>query len=255
MKGVITNAAEITVLQPIDNTCKTGGGPVSVGGCVIVASKGRPFTVHEIFGVGTSQEDIFGPPLPKKAYGMEGLRQLSEAAKECNWVQAVRVVNQKGYRYPSLGFILSRDRGEWDSQTGYAPCDVVSCDGQSFIAAANVTASTTPPATGTGDWMEYSGPVEKDAHQHNESVIVGDDERIRRSRRSPHDSGGHLSQAKGRPGRQGSANQQAHFRQGAPFRRAEGRTSQGPAQGQYGGGPASSQKIHASPRPARHVGL
>lgn len=175
MKGVITNAAEITVLQPIDNTYKTGGGPVSVGGCVIVASKGRPFTVHEVFGTDTSQEDIFGSPLPKKAYGMEGLRHLSEAAKECNWVQTVRVVNQKEYRYPSLGFIFYRERGEWDSKTDYAPGDVVSCDGQSYIAAADVAASTTPPVTGTGDWMEYSGPVEKDAHRHNESVIVGDD--------------------------------------------------------------------------------
>lgn len=175
MKGVITNAAEITVLQPIDNTYKTGGGPVSVGGCVIVASKGRPFTVHEVFGTDTSQEDIFGSPLPKKAYGMEGLRHLSEAAKECNWVQTVRVVNQKEYRYPSLGFIFYRERGDWDSKTDYAPGDVVSCDGQSYIAAADVAASTTPPVTGTGDWMEYSGPVEKDAHRHNESVIVGDD--------------------------------------------------------------------------------
>ena len=58
MKNVITNAAEITVLEPLDNTYKTGGGPVSVGGCVILANKGRPFTVHEIFGVDTSQEDI-----------------------------------------------------------------------------------------------------------------------------------------------------------------------------------------------------
>lgn len=62
MKSVITNAAELTVLEPIDNTYKTGGGPVSVGGCVILAAKGRPFTVHEIFGVGTSQEDTFGSP-------------------------------------------------------------------------------------------------------------------------------------------------------------------------------------------------
>lgn len=175
MKSVITNAAELTVLEPIDNTYKTGGGPVSVGGCVILAAKGRPFTVHEIFGVGTSQEDTFGSPLPKKAYGMEGLRHLSEAVKECNWVQAVRVVNQQEYRYPSLGFLMFRNCGEWDSQTDYVPGDVVSCDGKEYIAAADVSASATPPVTGTGEWLEYSGPVEKDAHRHNESVIVGDD--------------------------------------------------------------------------------
>ena len=140
MKNVITNAAEITVLEPLDNTYKTGGGPVSVGGCVILANKGRPFTVHEIFGVDTSQEDIFGTPLPKKAYGMEGLRHLSEAAKECNWVQVVRVVNQQEYRYPSLGFLMFKDCGDWDSLTDYVPGDVVSCDGKKYIAAADVAA-------------------------------------------------------------------------------------------------------------------
>lgn len=39
MKSTITNAAEITVLEPIDNNYKTGGGDISVGGCLVVASR------------------------------------------------------------------------------------------------------------------------------------------------------------------------------------------------------------------------
>ena len=152
MKSVITNAAEITVLEPIDNNYKTGGGPVSVGGCVVVATKGRPFVPHEIFGVGTSQEDTFGKPLPKKAYGMEGLRQLSEAAKECNWVQTVRVVNSTEYRYPSQAYLLFKERGDWAAGTLYMPGDVVTHGGQQFIAAAEHTAAT-PPAVGSGEWL------------------------------------------------------------------------------------------------------
>lgn len=174
MKSVITNAAEITVLEPIDNNYKTGGGPVSVGGCVVVATKGRPFVPYEIFGVGTSQEDTFGKPLPKKAYGMEGLRQLSEAAKECNWVQTVRVVNSTEYRYPSQAYLLFKERGDWAAGTLYKPGDVVTHGGQQFIAAAEHTAAT-PPVIGSGEWLAYTGPVEKDAHRYNEKVLVGDD--------------------------------------------------------------------------------
>lgn len=174
MNSVITNAAEITVLDPIDNNYKTGGGPVSVGGCVVVATKGWPFVPHEIFGGDSSQEDTFGKPLPKKAYGMEGLRQLSEAAKECNWVQTVRVVNSTEYRYPSLAFLLFKDCGDWEADTLYMPGDVVTHEGQQFIAATEHTA-VTPPAVGPGDWLAYSGPVEKDAHRYDEKVLVGDD--------------------------------------------------------------------------------
>ena len=31
----ITNAAKVTVLPPIDNNYKTGGGDISVGGCLV----------------------------------------------------------------------------------------------------------------------------------------------------------------------------------------------------------------------------
>ena len=85
MNHTITNAAGITILEPLDNNFKTGGGPVSIGGCVVVASKGKPFVPLEIqpestwSGGKTSLEQILGSPLSKKAYGMEGLRQLSDA--------------------------------------------------------------------------------------------------------------------------------------------------------------------------------
>lgn len=172
MKKVITDAAEITVLEPIDKNYKTGGGPVSVGGCAVMASKGKPFEVHEIFGYGTSLEDTFGKPLPKKSYGMEGLRHLAEAAKDCNWVQAVRVVNSKDYMYPSLSFLLYQDAGEYDPAEVYFPGLVVSYNGKKYISA-DLTSGA--PGEIEGEWAEYAGPVEADAHRYNETVIVGDD--------------------------------------------------------------------------------
>lgn len=172
MKSVITNAAEITILEPIDNNYKTGGGPVSVGGCAIMASKGNPFEVYEIFGVGTSQEDAFGKPLPKKSYGMEGLRHLSEAAKECNWVQAVRVVNSQDYRYPSLSFLIYDEVGEYNSNEAYLEGLVVSYNGKKYISMDSTSGA---PGEVPGEWIEYNGPVESDSHRYNEKVLVGDD--------------------------------------------------------------------------------
>ncbi len=172
MKNVITSAAEITVLEPIDNNYKTGGGPVSVGGCAIVAAKGNPFEVYEVFGVGTSQEDIFGKPLPKKAYGMEGLRHLAEAAKECNWVQTVRVVNSQEYMYPSMSFLIQKYVGEYTPGEVYLEGLVVSYNGKKYIS---MDATSGAPMEVPGEWAEYNGPVETDAHRYNEKVLVGDD--------------------------------------------------------------------------------
>lgn len=76
MKSTITNAAEISILEPIDNNYKTGGGDISVGGCLVVASKGKPFTPTAIYGGTTDIQDNFGLPLPKKSTGMEGLRHV-----------------------------------------------------------------------------------------------------------------------------------------------------------------------------------
>lgn len=184
MNSVITNAAGIYVLEPIDNNYKTGGGPVSVGACCVVASKGMPFTPIEVNPPSSywntnssgSQDAIFGTPLPKKAYGMEGLRHLAEAAKECNWCEAVRVVNSEGYRYPALSFSLFTDRGTFSAAADYVAGDVVSMsDGKQFVALGNVSASSGAPETKPELWAAFSGPVETSAHRHNESVLIGDD--------------------------------------------------------------------------------
>lgn len=100
IKNVLTNAADITVFELIDRNYKTGGGPVSVAGTVVMASRGP---VGRIFQVGNDTwEAILGKPLPRSAgNGSEGLRHLSEAAEECNYVNVVRVVAEDA-RYPSL---------------------------------------------------------------------------------------------------------------------------------------------------------
>ncbi len=99
MKNVITNAADITVLRLIDNTLKTGGGPASVGATVVVASKGPVGKVVQV--TDANWQKIFGKPLNKKATGMEGLRHLADAVKECNYVNVVRVVGADA-KFPSL---------------------------------------------------------------------------------------------------------------------------------------------------------
>ena len=183
MNHTITNAAGITILEPLDNNFKTGGGPVSIGGCVVVASKGKPFVPLEIqpestwSGGKTSLEQILGSPLSKKAYGMEGLRQLSDACKECSWVNAVRVVSTKGYRYPSLAFLMFRDlKTAWATDTSYKPGDLVTdADKQWVCAVAHVASAANKPGTETGEWLPFSGPVETAAHRYNEEVLVGDD--------------------------------------------------------------------------------
>ena len=183
MNHTITNAAGITILEPLDNNFKTGGGPVSIGGCVVVASKGKPFVPLEIqpestwSGGKTSLEQILGSPLSKKAYGMEGLRQLSDACKECSWVNAVRVVSTKGYRYPSLAFLMFRDlKTAWATDTSYKPGDLVTdADKQWVCAVAHVASAANKPGTEPGEWLPFSGPVETAAHRYNEEVLVGDD--------------------------------------------------------------------------------
>ena len=99
MKNVITNAADITVLGLIDNTIKTGGGPVSIGAAVTTASKGLPGKVHQL--TEANWQKITGKPLPKKAGGMEGLRHVADALKRCNYVNWVRVLAADA-KFPSL---------------------------------------------------------------------------------------------------------------------------------------------------------
>jgi hypothetical protein len=100
MKNIITNAADITVLAPIDNTYKTGGGLVSVGATAVRASKGRPGEILKVYD--STWEDVLGKPLSKKVgTHMEGLRHLADAAKDCNYVNVVRVVGVD-YKFPSM---------------------------------------------------------------------------------------------------------------------------------------------------------
>ena len=184
MKHTITNAAEITILEPLDNNYKTGGGPVSVGGCVLVASRGKPFMPLEILpestwsGGTSSLERVLGTPLSKKAYGMEGLRHLAEACKECDWVNVVRAVNTKDYRYPALAFQLFNDlKSPWTSGKNYAAGDVITgTDGGKWICMeAHAASDANKPGAKTGEWMAFTGPVEKSGHRYDEEVLVGND--------------------------------------------------------------------------------
>lgn len=106
MKNVITNAAEITVLRPVDyETYKTGGGPVSVGATVVQATRGEPGKVLRV-----TQKDwlnVLGRPFSKKVGGvkMEGLRHVNDALRDCNYVNVVRVMGT-GAKFPHLSLPL-----------------------------------------------------------------------------------------------------------------------------------------------------
>jgi hypothetical protein len=106
MKSVVTNAAEITVLRPVDyETYKTGGGPVSVGATVVQATKGEPAKVLRV--TQKDWQDILGKPFSKKVGGvkMEGLRHVADALKDCNYVNVVRVVGANA-KFPHLNLSL-----------------------------------------------------------------------------------------------------------------------------------------------------
>lgn len=100
MKDVITNAAEITILKTdASATLKTGGGPVSVGATVTIASKGQPFKVIKLSS--DTWQKITGKPLPKKVAGMEGLRHVADAIKHCNYINWIRVAASDA-QFPSI---------------------------------------------------------------------------------------------------------------------------------------------------------
>lgn len=173
MKHVITNAAEITVLEPIDNTYKTGGGPVSVGGTVVVASKGPVGKIVQVLD--QNREALFGKPLPKKAYGMEGLRHLADATKKCNYVNVVRVVAQDA-KFPTLAFKLFAEKGAWVTATAYNVNDVVTVTGGKIICKTAHTSSATAPtyATPGVEWEKFTSPVTASAVTYGTAVSVSD---------------------------------------------------------------------------------
>lgn len=176
MKDTITNAAEITILQPIDNNYKTGGGDISVGGAVVVATKGKPFTPTRIYGGTTDIEDNFGKPLPSKIYGMEGLRHVHDASESCSYVNAVRVVNALTYRYPSLSFLVAREKGGWDEGIEFKAGDIVEFLEKKWLCAyPHVSSKDNFPEEGKQtDWLPYTGATANNGHRYNEEIVVGD---------------------------------------------------------------------------------
>lgn len=177
MKSTITNAAEITILQPIDNNYKTGGGDISVGGCCVVASKGKPFVPHAIYGGTTDIQDIFGMPLPKKAVGMEGLRHVHDASESCSYVNVVRVVDTLTYRYPSMTFLVYNDgEKQWAPSTDFVVGDVVTYNNVKYLCveAHTSNSSVAPSTAGQTQWIVFDSPVTSGKHRYNEEVMVGD---------------------------------------------------------------------------------
>jgi hypothetical protein len=76
---------------------------VSVGATVVRASKGQPGKVLKVYDL--NWEDVLGKPLSKKAgTHMEGLRQLADAARDCNYVNVVRVVASDA-KFPSIAVV------------------------------------------------------------------------------------------------------------------------------------------------------
>lgn len=173
----VTNAAKISILQPIDDTYKSGGGEISVGGCLVVAEKGRPFTPTAIRGNTTDLVDNFGKPLPKKAIGMEGLRHVADAIESCSYVNVARVINVNTYRFPSLSFLVYKDLNvAWAVGTAYKAGDVVSLSDAKYICteAHTATNDNKPTAENQENWNVYTGPAVAGAHKYNETVTAGD---------------------------------------------------------------------------------
>lgn len=103
IKNTITNAADITILKLIDNTYKTGGGPVSIAACVVEAPKG-PVGRALFLTDATWQQTLGKPYHPREGGKSEGLRHLADATKDCQGVQVVRVVASDA-AFPSISFM------------------------------------------------------------------------------------------------------------------------------------------------------
>jgi len=174
MKNIITNAAEITVLDLIDQTFKTGGGPTTIGATVVRASKGP---VGEIVQVTYNNwEDYFGMPYPAKAgQHMEGLRHVNDAAQDCAYVNVVRVVADDA-RFPSLAIKHIDDKGDWATETAYLANDVVTvADGQLICILAHTSDDPAPTVEVPGvNWEEYPGVEEQDNHAYGATLALGD---------------------------------------------------------------------------------
>ncbi len=176
MKSIITNAAEITVLRLIDNTYKTGGGPVSVGATVVVAGKGPVGKVTQARD--DNWEDIFGKPLPKRSNFMEGLRHLFDATQDCNYVNVVRVVHDNA-RFPSLLVKLIDYHGDWTSGHAYVAGDVVVKSNVKYICILGHTASEENDPPNETNWEVFTTTLEVgqttgvDGHPYGTTLSLG----------------------------------------------------------------------------------
>jgi hypothetical protein len=178
MKNTISNAAAITVLAPIaDATIKTGGGPVSIGATVIVASKGPVNKVVKVYN--KTWQDVFGKPLPKRVDGMEGLRHVADAAKECDYINVVRAIHSDA-RFPSLLINQINFRGAWAPTTAYALDDVVISNSVKFICTTAHTSSDTAPTNEAHtNWGLFAGTIEvgkasgENGHPYGASLSLG----------------------------------------------------------------------------------
>lgn len=164
MRQIVTNAAGITVLRLIDNTLKTGGGPVSIGATVVRAPKGPVGKVVQVNYA--NWEDIFGKPYPKKTSDrtqMEGLRHLNDAAKECIFVNVVRVIGQNA-TFPIMNILHIHDKQAWTHLTAYVVHDVVTITGGAKLICTTAHTSTdTEPIAAGGNWDSFVTPVDKNA--------------------------------------------------------------------------------------------
>lgn len=170
MKSVITNAAEITVLDVIDNTFKTGGGPVSVGATVVMASKGPVGEVVQVRA--TDWQDYFGKPLTKKSTGMEGLRHLSEAAEECNYVNVVRVVAADA-KFPSLAFVYGTEKGLW-SAGDYVVGDIIDLSGGDKLRCIADVTTVDEPTASDAEWEAFTAYETADSHVYGTTLTLSE---------------------------------------------------------------------------------
>jgi len=173
MKSIVTNAPAITVLPLIDNTLKTGGGPISIGATAVQSPKGEVGKIIQV-NAATWQSKL-GTPYPKSVTDrtqMEGLRHLNDAVKECSYVNVVRVVHSDA-AFPSLEVIQIQDRGAWAQLTDYVVGDVVAIAGPAeLICTTAHTSTTTEPTSASADWDAFGTPIEQSAQAYGTTISV-----------------------------------------------------------------------------------
>jgi len=148
MKSIVTNAAAITILRLIDNTLKTGGGPISIGATVVQAPRGPVGKISQVNG--TTWENVFGKPYPKYIADrtqMEGLRHLNDAAKQCAYVNVVRVLAQDA-KFPSIEILATANRAAWTPYTPYLVNDVITIAENAVSSTGTITSDATDPSDG-----------------------------------------------------------------------------------------------------------